>query len=257
MYDQVKDIVGSTREMLMPHFGNAVPEKKPGEDTAYAVVTELDRLIERYLESELKKLEPQIPLVGEEYGGSRDHERYWLCDPIDGTAHFIRGMPFCSVMLALVERNQVTLSFIYDFVNDQMFHAQRGSGAFANTKPLRVSDRPLSDSYLSFETRTEKPENANLRERVRKVSILFSAITAGYEFALVASGKLEGRICMDPYGKDFDFLPGLLLVEEAGGTVANLGSRSLDIRNLDFIAANPRVYQELTEGPGAIFPKRD
>ena len=47
---------------------------------------------------------------------------------------------------------------------------------------------------------------------------------------------------------------GSLLVQEAGGIVANIGKRTYDYRNGNFIAANPVVFRELTEGPDALFP---
>lgn len=53
-------------------------------------------------------------------------------------------------------------------------------------------------------------------------------MNAGYEFTLVATGKIEGRIRFDPWGKDCDFT------------------------NLNFLATNPRVLKGLTAG--AIFP---
>lgn len=58
----------------------------------------------------------------------------------------------------------------------------------------------------------------------------------------------------DPYGMDWDFAPGSLLVSEAGGKATNIGETSYDYRNHDFIIANPRVHEELTTGPHAIFP---
>ena len=79
-------------------------------------------------------------------------------------------------------------------------------------------------------------------------------ISAGFEYAMVASGKLDARISLDPYGKIWDFAPGSLLVAEAGGVVANIGSKGYDYRNFNFIAANPVIYKELTEGKNPLFP---
>ena len=83
---------------------------------------------------------------------------------------------------------------------------------------------------------------------------LIEIVTSGYEFALVASGKIEGRICSDPYAFDYDIAPGTLLIEEAGGIVTNIGKNTFDYRNRDLIAANRPVYEALTEGPEAFFP---
>lgn len=239
--------------MLLPYWGN-IRETTKKDGSSHSVVTELDLSIERFLRDAVKKLDPSAEFSGEEYGGTRDASRFWLCDPIDGTAHFIRGLPFCSVMLALIEDGKVNFSAIYDFIKDDMYHAIRGGGAFKNDEPIHVSERPLEEAYIAFETRIDKPVNYQLFQKIRETSVLFHTITAGYEFALVASGKLEARMCLDPWGKDWDYAPGSLLVSEAGGVVANIGSSSYDYRNLNLIAANPLVYRALTEGQNALFP---
>lgn len=249
----VLDIVHSTRELLLPHWGNIDGTLKE-KATASSVVTELDIMIEQYLADRLAIIDPTIAFAGEECGGSRDAARFWLCDPIDGTLHFVRGMPFCSVMLALIEGGTVQFSAIYDFVHDVMYHAIRGEGAYQNAEPIHVSKRTLDYSFIAFETNVDRRENLELLQRIRSTATLFSSITSGFEFSLVASGKLDGRICVDPHGKDWDFAPGSLLVEEAGGIVANIGARTYDFRNRNFIAANKAVYRELTEGPHALFP---
>lgn len=252
---EVEPIVRKTREMLLPYWGN-IEEGSKKSEAANSVVTRLDLEVEQYLADALAAVDPDAAFAGEEYGGSRDQKRFWLCDPIDGTAHFVRGLPFCTVMLALIEEGQVNFSMIYDFVRDELYHAERGGGAFKDAEPIRVSSRTLADAYVAFESRIEKRENLDMMQRLRKKMVLCSSITAGYEHVLVANGKYEGRITLDPYGKDWDFAAGSLLVAEAGGVVANIGSLGYDYRNLSFIAANTEVYAALTEGADAPFPVR-
>lgn len=251
--DSVLPIIRSTREKLLPHYGNVQEIARKGEDAASAV-TALDLEIEKYLAEELGKIDAGIAFAGEEFGGSRDAKRFWLCDPIDGTGHFIRGLPFCTVMVALIEEGQVNFGAIYDFVNEVMYHAERGAGAFANDTPIRVSKRPMQDAYLCYETHLLKKENLERFVKLREHASSFKAMCSGYEHALIASGKLEGRVNFDPWGQDYDYAPGTLLIEEAGGIVANLGKTTYEYQNLDYIAANPQVYTTLTEGPNALFP---
>jgi len=71
---------------------------------------------------------------------------------------------------------------------------------------------------------------------------------------MIASGKIDGRVTVGGWGFDYDFAPGSLLVEEAGGIVANVGKTSYDYRGRDFLAVNPHVYKDLTEGESAVFP---
>ncbi|MEI6511003.1 MAG: inositol monophosphatase [Candidatus Uhrbacteria bacterium] len=249
---QLESIVRRVRAIVMPFYGNVAFTDKGAYRTDH--VTELDVRVEEFLRDELSTAFPGIPFVGEETGGDRSAARHWLCDPIDGTAHYIRGLPFCTTMLALIEDGKVTTSVIYDFVGDVFYHAIRGQGAFRDGEPIHVSDRTLNHSYLGWETRILKPENLQMHMALSAESSFFKTMNAGYEFTLVATGKIEGRLCFDPWGKDYDFAPGSLLVQEAGGIVANIGSREYDYKNLNFLATNPRVFKELTEGEGALFP---
>jgi len=157
-------------------------------------------------------------------------------------------------MLALIEDGQVNFAVIYDFINDVVYHAERGKGAYKNGERIHVSEQPVTQSYIAYETHLDKPENMLKFLELRKKSIFFKTVSSGYEYILVATGKLEGRVCFDAHGKDYDFAPGSLLVSEAGGIVANLGKTGYDFRNTDFIAANKPFYDYLTQGEDAIFP---
>lgn len=239
-------IVREAGAMLKPHFGKAkaVGQK---DEMAVNIVTALDREAETFIAERLKKIDSSIEVVGEEFGGNVNAERFWLLDPIDGTSHFMRGIPFCTTMLALIEEGQVVFSCIYDFVNDNMYEAAKGAGAWHNGTPIKVSNRSLSQAYLCLEMNLEKKENLAAYLALRKKAIPVKTVNCGYEFSLIASGKLEGRICIDPYGADWDYAPGSLLVAEAGGIVRNIGSESYDFRNHNFLAVNPEVYNELVQ----------
>ncbi len=251
--NEVLKIVRKTRDISLPFYGIA-DVKGQKSDFAVDVVTQVDIDIENFLKAEFFKLDPTITFAGEEFGGDRNQSKFWLVDPVDGTAHFVRGMPFCTTMVALIENGEVIFSAIYDFVTDTMYHAIKGEGAFRNLEKIKVSDRNIKESYLVAETHLNKIENYNNYLKLQKNSVMFHTVSCGFEFSMIASGKLEGRIMFDPFGHDWDYAPGSLLVSEAGGIVKNIGSDKYDFKNLDFIAANPLIYKALTEGGDAVFP---
>lgn len=248
IFPQVLEIVRSVRPLLLPHWGNV-------EASAYKTerynspVTELDTEAEVLLKKGLKTIDPGIAFVGEEGGGDRTAARHWLADPIDGTVAYIRGLPHCTTMLTLIEDGQQRFSVIYDFINDVLYYAEHGKGAYANKERIHVSTRSLPHATIGIET-----QDADLQKRLTSEYGLFKTMTAGHEFVQVATGKIEGRICVKPYGEDYDFAPGTLLVAEAGGLVANIGTNTYDYKNLDFIAANHPVFASLTSGQNAPFP---
>ena len=249
---KILDIIRNTRTISLPAWGNVDVLRNKGAGT-HDVVTELDESIERLLASEFLKIEPDIQFVGEEFGGNRSAKKFWLVDPIDGTGLFVRGLPFCTTMVALIEDGQVTFGAIYDFVNDVMYHAEKGGGAYEDNTPIRVSERDLTNAYMGYESRIEKQHNLEkfLEAKAHFGTIKF--LCAGYEHVLVATGKIEGRITYDSYGYDYDFAPGSLLVSEAGGVVANIGKKTYDYTNTSYIASNPIVFKQLTRAD-SLFP---
>jgi myo-inositol-1(or 4)-monophosphatase len=251
--NKILPIIRQTRAISLSKYGVDKIIRQKGQSQV-DVVTEVDIKIEKLLKNKLKILYPDIEFVGEELGGNRKSSRFWLVDPIDGTGHYIRGLPFCTTMLALIDKGKPVFSVIYDFVKDEVYWAQSGGGAFCNKTRIGVSNRKPQKSYIACETHLAKPANIKILNSLEKKMAIMSTISSGWEHAMVATGKLDARICFDPYGCDYDYAPGALLIAEAGGIVRNLYSNKYDYRNVNFIAAAPAIYKELTKGPSAIFP---
>ncbi len=254
-FTKVIEIIYEAGKRVKKYFGSAKALRYKTSSSS-DIVTALDESTEKYIGSELQKLYPEIGFRGEEFGGKELSDRFWLLDPIDGTGFFARGVPGCTTMLSLIERGEVTASIIYDFVLDNMYHAQKGRGAFLNKIPLRVSNRDLKGAFLYVETHLNKKENLEVYLKLDKACEVLGNYPAGIHFAHTAAGRVEGRICLDPYGHDYDFAPGALLVQEAGGVVTNISTDSFDYRNLNILAVNKEVYRDLTTEKDPIFPLR-
>lgn len=199
------------------------------------------------------ELEPGCEIYGEESGNKPKTDTFWTIDPIDGTVAFTRGIPTCTNMLAKIEDGQVTKSIIYSFPSDDMYTAKRGEGAYKNNNLIRVNPQPLRGSAMHIEAKLESDHEWEVFKELRNKTWEIHLMCAGLEYAYVAEGKLDARITYRPWGSLWDFAPGTLLIQEAGGKVTNIGSDSYDINNSDIIAANPILHKELTQGPNAIF----
>src|SRR5919106_954479 len=107
------------------------------------LVSVADRAVEDLIRERLGSAFPEDDLLGEEGGGAerRPGAGLWVIDPIDGTANFLRGMPYWSVALAYVVEDRVRIGVTYDPVHDELFWARRGGGAYRNHTPIRVSGR--------------------------------------------------------------------------------------------------------------------
>ena len=238
---------------LKAHWGQIEHETKAGEH--HQLVTKLDRKTEKFLAKELAEFDPELGFEGEEYGVHKAAETFWLTDPIDGTIAFIRGLPFCTTMLALIDKGQVLIGIIHDFVRDESYWAIKGQGAFKDGQPISVSKHCFETGMITSLETKQSAFHAALSDHLRQLkhSRVMLTHNSGFELAMLATGKIDARISYQGFGKPYDYAPGSLIVTEAGGIVMNLGSGGYDYTNCNFIAANPASYRDLTTGPQAVF----
>lgn len=257
-YNDALETIRRTRDISLPQFGTATIKAYKDTETTDGV-TEIDENIENFLHKELSALDPTVGFSGEETGGARDWERYWLVDPVDGTGLYTRGMPYCTTIVSLIENDRVIFGVIYDFVNDIVYYAVRGQGAFANDEPLKVSSRSMVNdrAYVGYEMREDDPDGREVRAKLLSRCGPIKFPCSGYEYVLIAKGQIEGRVCSHPYGYDYDFAAGCLLVEEAGGRAANIGRTDYRPSIRPHLATNQVLFTELTEGPSALFPVKE
>lgn len=240
----IQQTLHEVKPRLLQAYGN-IPFSNKDDGSP---VTELDVKIEKLLRERLAAIVPGVGFYGEETTHDQLAKSSWLVDPIDGTDAFIRGLPFCSNLISLLENGQVTLGIIYNFVYDEFYHAIRGQGAYVNGKRISVSHRPFERSTIILESSTDyKHELAYARSLFSTMSAdqVAQRVMYGYDLALLASGKVDGVICKEPYEHIWDVAPGALLVEEAGGIVRNLHSDTYNLDNLDFVAGTHEVYDTL------------
>ena len=189
------------------------------------LVSVADRAVEDLIRKRLSGVFPEDDLLGEEGGAAarRPGAGLWVIDPIDGTANFLRGMPYWSVTLAYVIEQRVEIGVTYDPVHDELFWARRGGGAYRNQTPIRVSGCTDPQQAVVGSTFTFK-----MRKDIY-LALIENILNAGSDhrrmgstalmMCHVADGRLDG--CLTGYCNSWDVIGGLLLVEEAGGVASD------------------------------------
>ena len=177
----------------------------------------IDQDTEKLIRSSLQKTD--ISILGEEYGGKMSDEKYWVIDPIDGTANYFRGLNECCVSIALMEGDEALIGVIYNFNNDQMYTAIKDNGAFLNNTKISVSDVALKSKASittgfpaseTIESSMDFLENLKDWKKVRMFG------SAALSCAYVASGKCDYYAEKGVYL--WDIAAGICLVKEAGGS---------------------------------------
>lgn len=163
----------------------------------------------------------EIPILSEESGVSDIlGDTYWIVDPLDGSSNYLRGIDTCAVSIALFHKNKSILGVINDFMNDDLYYATKGKGAFCNNSKLKVSDIKNSKQGTIMTGIPSKKEYTNeefiqilnLFQLWKKVRMIGSAAISNL---YVATGKADCYKEKDTF--IWDVAAGAIIVEEAGG----------------------------------------
>ncbi|MEI4471385.1 inositol monophosphatase family protein [Frigidibacter sp. MR17.24] len=223
-----------------------VSSKGPGD-----FVSKADREAERIIKEELRSARPSYGWLGEETGGAEgeDPTRRWIVDPLDGTTNFLHGMPHWAVSIALEHKGEIVAGVVFDPAKDEMFWAEKGSGAWMNESRIRVSGRrTMIESVFAtgvpFGGQSTLP--ATLQDLARLMPVCAGVRrwgAAALDLAWVAAGRFDGF--WERNLNAWDIAAGLILVKEAGGFTGPIREGRNVLETGSVIAANGELYDPL------------
>lgn len=217
------------------------------------IVTSSDVAVQDFLKARLAKLLPGSGfLCEEEDRHDLSHEFTWIIDPIDGTANYSRGIRECAICVGLKHGDAMEMAVVYLPRTDELFHAERGKGAFLNGRPIHVSKRPFANSIMCTALAVYHKEYAQVCSDIIVETFLqcndirrFGA--AAPELCYLAMGRCE--LYFEYLLSPWDFAAASLILEEAGGVLSDLSGNPLDpTAATGVLAANSRESLERLVG---------
>jgi myo-inositol-1(or 4)-monophosphatase len=207
-------------------------------------VTDTGRTLERHTRRILGDEFPGIPVYGEEFDSGSDvgmsvadhwaaqssSTRYrWVVDPVDGTANYVAGNPWCAYSLAMLDVHGPIVGVVADPYRAQIYAAARGRGMRANGSPVRLSEQQETRAGIVCTEITKTgpwpgmdqfiTNAANAQVGVRLLGSPALAITQ------VALGHATAAV-LDSY-EEWDVAGALALADESGAAVLDRrGNRS-------------------------------
>ena len=202
-------------------------------------VTNSDIKAENIIIEELKKAKPNYSIISEENGidNNKDKDNTWIIDPIDGTVNFLHGVPHFAISIALKSNNEIISGLIFDPIKNEMFYAEKNSGAFYNNQRIKVSKKNEINDCLFV---TENKINNELDLPYRKSGC------AALNMAYVASGRYDGYFQNNL--SLWDIAAGIVLIKEAGGIINSIDLNT--IKNIKVIASSTDISAKLNEKLG-------
>ena len=211
-------------------------------------VTEVDRQVEAEIRQMLLLHRPADGILGEEEGGILPPKgRVWILDPLDGTVNFIHGLAPVSVSVALWEDRTPVVGVVIEAIYGEEFTAARGEGATLGARPISVSSNALLSQALvatgfPYDRQKRAHEYAGLLATVLATCQgVRRRGSAALDLCYVADGRF------DAYWEQglgvWDMAAGILIVEEAGGTVTDLEGGPVPLDGSMVLATNGAVHQ--------------
>ncbi|ARK31156.1 inositol monophosphatase family protein [Halalkalibacter krulwichiae] len=216
------------------------------------LVTEVDKAIESFFYHKIQGEFPEHFFLGEE-GTAEDLDSLngtvWIIDPIDGTMNFVHQKYNFAISVGVYHEGKGMIGLVYDVMNDELFHAIRGHGAYINNEELvPVKERPLNESIIGLNAKwlveEKNPYKNPLKALVRDVRSIRSYGSAALEIAYVAADRLDGYISvrLSPW----DYAAGIVLLEEVGCKASTFHGESLDfLTPSSVIVGKPQLHKEM------------
>ncbi|EAU46572.1 MULTISPECIES: inositol monophosphatase family protein [Salipiger] len=212
-------------------------------------VSRADIASETILKEELLGARPTYGWLAEEGGAQdgADPTRRWIVDPLDGTTNFLHGLPHWGVSIALEHKGQIVSAVVYDPAKDEMFYAEKGSGAWLNdSRRLRVSGRSRMIEAI-FATGIPYAAKNTLPATLKDFAKLMPECAgvrrwgaASLDLAYVAAGRFDGY--WERELKLWDIAAGYLIALEAGALVDGVRAGQDPLESGSLLCANNAIF---------------
>jgi myo-inositol-1(or 4)-monophosphatase len=218
-------------------------------------VSTADLRSQKILREELSKARPNFGFVVEEADDAADtsgNAERWIIDPLDGTSNFLHGLPHWAISVAAEREGEILAGVVCDPIKDEIFWAEKGVGAYCNSKRMRVSARKdlrdcLIGTGIPFAGVLARQPffSQQLNAVMPKVAGIRRWGAAALDLAYVAAGRFDG-FWESGLGY-YDVAAGALMVREAGGFVVPIDPKLHPLKDGDIIASNSAIHTELVK----------
>ncbi|WP_432354839.1 inositol monophosphatase family protein [Sporosarcina sp. A2] len=218
------------------------------------LVTNIDKEIEQFFITRIRRDFPQHRIMGEEgFGDTIDSLEgiIWFLDPIDGTMNFVHQKRNFAISLGIYKDGVGMLGYVYDVMADDLYVALKDEGAHLNDVRLSdLNDTNIEQAIIGVNATWVAPnrhvEHEPMIELVKTCRGTRSYGSAALELMHVATGRVDAYVSMRL--SPWDVAGGIIIAKEVGAVSSTLRGESLGLlRQETFIVANSSIHPILLE----------
>lgn len=238
-------------DIILKNYKHIIPSDIKKKDT-HDIVTKVDMMADKKIKSIIKKNFPDHDILSEETGlrDNISNTYLWTVDPLDGTTNYSIYNPLHCTAISLSRGNDILISIIYAPFLNEFYYAEKGKGAYLNGKRIRLNKKKkLLDIILLLDKTHNKKSRNTFFKLLNKLQYEVLNVrwfgSASLELAFLSTGRVGACVFAPPQLAKWDLLPGILLVQEAGGQVINFSGETNDYFRGGLIAGNKSISQQI------------
>lgn len=233
--DFISSVLEEASKIARSNFGKVSGTSKGNDNNQ--VLTETDLEVGKYIVARIEQEFPDQNVIDEEAGViDKSSEYTWVVDPIDGTSNFANGVPQYGILLGLLKGSIPIAGGMALPSYNEIYFAEKGSGAFCNNAQIKVSgEQELLSSLVSYGIDGHQEDPSITIGEVEKLSYLVLSIrnlrssNSAYDFAMVAKGSYGASL--NRTSKIWDNVAPQIILEEAGALCTDFYGQPLDYSN--------------------------
>lgn len=251
LLDDILKVTDGAAELIRSHAGKVSVDNIEIK-SRNSLVSFVDKEAEKILVEGLGKILPNAGFITEEGTTEQKAAEYtWVIDPLDGTTNYLHSIPVYSISIGLLHEDELILGVICDVEHRETFYAWRGGGAWCNGKQIHVSDRDnVADALVAtgfpYASKDVLPEITLIFDYFLKNARGMRRLgSAAIDLAYVACGRFD--VYYESTLNPWDIAGGIIIVEEAGGTVTDFEGNREMLNRGQVIAASSALHADVTK----------
>ncbi|MBU8791680.1 inositol monophosphatase family protein [Oceanobacillus caeni] len=219
------------------------------------LVTTMDKETELFFVSKIKGTYPNHSIIGEEgYGDELTNldGTVWIIDPIDGTMNFVHQKRNFAISIGIFHDGVGEIGFVYDVMNDVLYHAKRNQGAYKNDTKLEplnkevVLEKAIVGMNHFWLCNNLTVEVETMQKFVKHVRGTRTYGSAALDFAYLAEGITNGYLSLGL--APWDVAGGMVIAGEVGVVTTNVDGTPLDMLNKStVVASNQALHYQIIQ----------
>ena len=208
-------------------------------------VTNGDLAVDKLLQTKIKSVTPNIPIVSEEtvnFDIKNEDKTFWLIDPIDGTKDYIKKKDEYTLNAALIIDLKPALGMVYAPEKDRLFYSYGKNLAFEINNGKKVilnSKKKHTSEIIGLESSKSSSNEVLEIYKKYKVSRIIK-MSSSLKFCVLAAGEAD-IYAAKARAWEWDIAAGHAILEHAGGYITTHDKKKFlygkeNYKNLPIIA---------------------